>query len=387
MEADREVQRGMNRKTDIVLIGGGHAHVHVVAEFGRKPGLGIRVALIARERHTPYSGMLPGVVAGLYRPSEVHIDLARLCASADVTFVQAEATGLDRARKTIFLKDREPITYDVASIDIGIVPALDRIKGAAQHAVAVKPIGTFLAKFDGLLGRIQRDDPPRHIAVIGGGAGGVELILSMHARLRKELNAKRSAALPDFLLVTADELLASHDPKVRSAFRRILGQKNIKVFEHSPVSEVRPDALVLGDGSECPAEIVLMTTGAAPPAFLRNTDLTRDESGFLSVAPTLHCLNDDDVFAAGDCASIAGFPREKAGVFAVRAGPPLAENLRRRAEARSLIAWHPQHLHLALISTGERYAVASRGTRKCEGAWVWRLKDFLDRRWVRRYQR
>jgi selenide, water dikinase len=379
----------MNREpvhTDIVLVGGGHAHVHVLTAFARRPEPGVRLTLVTRELATPYSGMLPGVVAGLYRTEEAHLDLVRLAAATGTRLIHAEAIGLDRAEKHVQLAGRPPIAYDIVSIDVGIAPALASIAGADAYAIAVKPIGSFLNKFDALLARCRRPDGPRRIAVIGGGAGGVELLLSLRARLLSDPGVRpQDRARLSFALATEGEILQTHNRSVRAAFRRAFAARGIALHEHRAARAVRPGLVELQPGPPLAADAVLVTTEAAPPAWFSATGLTLDPNGFLAVGPSLQSVNDPDVFAAGDCAALAT-PREKAGVFAVRAGPPLAGNLRRRARNQTLKPWRPQRRHLALISTGERYAVASRGPFKAEGRWVWRVKDWIDRRWMRMYQ-
>jgi selenide,water dikinase len=374
-------------RTDIVLLGGGHAHVHVLKAFAMKPEPGVRLTLVTRDLETPYSGMLPGVIAGLYTEAEAHIDLLRLSAVTGTRLIHAEAIGIDRARKRVTLAGRPPVAYDLLSIDVGITPALSHIAGAAEHGIAVKPIGSFLGKFAALRARCRAPGGPRRIAVIGGGAGGVELILSVRAHL---LADARAAGLDDggfsFALATDGEILSTHDPKVRDSFRRAFAARGIVLAERSQVRAVTPSAVELADGRAIAADAVLVTTGAAAPRWFRDTGLTLDRDGFLAVGPTLQALDDPDVFGAGDCVTLSESPREKAGVYAVRAGPPLARNLRRRVRGEATQPWRPQARHLALISTGERYAVASRGAFKTEGAWVWRWKDWIDRRWMRMYQ-
>jgi selenide,water dikinase len=373
--------------TDIVLVGGGHAHVHVLKAFAMRPEPGVRLTLITRDLETPYSGMLPGVIAGLYTVEEAHIDLMRLAAATGARLIHAEANGLDRAQKRVRLDGRPPIAYDLVSIDVGITPSLTPIKGAAEHAIAVKPIGSFLSKFKNLSERCRLPGGPRRIAVIGGGAGGVELLLSVRSRLLAEAQAaSHDESTFSFVLVTAGALLASHGTRVRDAFRHALAARGVEVHEHRSALAVTSRTIVFEAGPPVEADIVLVTTDAAAPPWFRDTGLALDSGGFLAVKETLQALNDPDVFAAGDCASRVGTPREKAGVFAVRAGPPLAQNLRRRARGHTLRAWRPPRRHLALISIGERYAVASRGWLKAEGAWVWTLKDWIDRRWMRMYQ-
>jgi selenide,water dikinase len=375
-------------RTDIVLVGGGHAHVHVLKVFAMRPESGVRLTLITRDLETPYSGMLPGVVAGIYLREQAQIDLVRLAAATGARLIHAEAIGLDRTQKRVQLADHAPIAYDVLSIDVGIVPELASIVGAVEHGIAVKPIGSFLAKFDSLVARCKLPDGPKRIAVIGGGAGGVELLLSVRTRLLAEV---ATAPGPDavglsFALITAGEILETHNRRVRDAFRRAFAARGVELYERRRVRELTPSTVEFDNGSPIEIDAALVTTDAAGPPWFRETGLALDSGGFLATGPALQTLNDLDVFAAGDCAALVETPREKAGVFAVRAGAPLAENLRRHVRGELLKPWHPQRQHLALISTGERYAVASRGPFKTEGAWVWRWKNWIDQRWMSMYQ-
>src|SRR5665213_121230 len=381
------MDRAHSIDTDIVLVGGGHAHVHVLTAFARHPIAGLRVTLITRDTVTPYSGMLPGVVAGLYTSDEAHIDLVRLAAATRAKFIHAEAVGVDRSTKHVLLAGRPPVSYDFLSIDVGIAPKLDEIAGAAEHAIAIKPIGLFFDKFNRLVDACRKTGGPRRIVVIGGGAGGVELLLSLRTRLLRDAQEVGfEADRFSFALVTADEILAGHNRRVQDAFRRIFAARGIELHESMPAIRVTTDLVELRNGKVISADRVLVTTDAAAPSWFRGTGLALDRLGFICVKPTLQVSNDSDVFAAGDCASLITTPLPKAGVFAVRQGPALADNLRRRVLGRRLKPWRPQRHHLALISTGEKYAVASRGGFKCEGSWLWTVKDFIDRRWIRMFQ-
>src|SRR4051812_33715172 len=158
---------------DLVLVGGGHAHVHVLKSFGMKPMPGVRLTLIGRDIETPYSGMIPGFVAGTYSFDECHIDLARLAAWTGARLIHAEATGLDVANRQVLLKGRPSVSYDLLSIDVGSSPSVKAIPGAAKHATSVKPIAELGHRWLAFLERMKKWRGPLRIAVIGGGAGGV----------------------------------------------------------------------------------------------------------------------------------------------------------------------------------------------------------------------
>ena len=372
---------------DIVLVGGGHSHVGVLKRFGMFPVPGVRLSVICRDTHTPYSGMLPGYIAGHYSYDEVHIDLARLARFAGARFFRDEALGLDRAAGKVLCRNRPPVPYDYLSINIGSTPQMDNVPGAAEHAVPVKPINGFNARWLLLLERVRNHAGATRIAVVGAGAGGVELTLAMQYRLRNELRAAgRNPDELSFHLLTNDAvILPTHNAAVRRAFERALAERGVTLHCNAEVNAVAAARLRTAGGESVDADEIIWVTRAGGAPWLRATGLALDADGCIQVADTLQTLTDPKVFAAGDIASMLRHPREKAGVFAVRQGAPLAENLRRAAAGKALKPYYPQKRWLALISTGDRYAVASRGALGFQGAWVWRWKDWIDRRFMLKF--
>ncbi len=372
---------------DIVLVGGGHSHVGVLRRFGMHPMSGVRLTVICRDTHTPYSGMLPGYIAGHYSYDEVHIDLSRLARFAGARFFRDEALGLDRDTGIVLCRNRPPVAYDALSINIGSTPQMSNVAGAAEHAVPVKPINDFNQRWQLLLERVRQHTGATRIAVVGGGAGGVELTLAMQYRLRKELRAagRNPDELSFHLLTSGTVILPTHNASVRHAFERVLAERGVALHCNAEVNRVSAARLQTTDGETVEADEIVWVTRAGGAPWLRETGLALDADGFIQVADTLQTLTDPKVFAAGDIASMINYPLEKAGVFAVRQGPPLAENLRRAVEGRALKPYRPQTSWLALISTGDKYAVASRGALGFQGAWVWRWKDWIDHRFMLKF--
>ncbi len=371
---------------DLVLVGGGHSHVFVLKAFGMTPLPGLRITLIGRDVHTPYSGMLPGLISGHYTFDETHIDLQKLARFGGARFLHDEVIGLDPERKTVLFRDRPPMGYDVLSIDIGSSPAKAEVPGAEEHATAVKPISRLVAKWEALVERTLAAKGKRRIGVVGAGAAGVELALSMQFRLRELLQDVSGAADPEFHLFSgAPEVLPSHNRRVRGKFARILAERGVQVHLDSRVAEVTEDGVVDTQGRRFPLEEVLWTTQAGAQPWPAEAGLRVDSRGFIEVSDTLQSLSHGDVFASGDIAAMVNHPREKAGVFAVRQGPPLAENIRRVLLGRKPEPFRPQKNFLSLVSTGDRYAVASRSVFALEGAWLWRWKDSIDRKFMRRF--
>ncbi|MEY4757752.1 MAG: selenide, water dikinase SelD [Pseudomonadota bacterium] len=371
---------------DIVLIGGGHSHVGVLRRFGMQPEPGVRLTVICNTVETPYSGMLPGYIAGHYSFEDVHIDLPRLAALAGARFYHDEVIGIDRASNKVLCRERPPVSFDLCSINVGSTPQMARVPGAAQYAVPVKPIPGFHDRWLALLARVRLHPGRTTIALVGGGAGGVELTLAMQHRLRTELQTL--GRNPDelvFHLYTRDQtIMRTHNRWVQARFKRVLADRGVHLHTSAEVQQVRAGQLIASDGSVLQTDEIVWVTQAGGPAWLQSTGLALDAEGFVRVNPQLQS-SDPRIFAAGDVCAFDDRPLEKAGVFAVRMGRPLADNLRRAARGERLREYVPQRHWLALISTGDQHAVASRGALGFAGDWVWRWKDWIDRRFMQRF--
>lgn len=365
----------------LVLIGGGHAHVHVLKQFGDRP-LDAEVTLVGRDVLTPYSGMIPGFVAGRYSFEECHIDLARLCARSGARLVHAEATGIDRIGRRVLLKDQPAIAYDLLSIDIGSAPNVGAIVGAEQWAIPVKPIAELGRRWLEFSQRMKTWLGPLNVMVIGGGAGGVELALAIDHRLREVAKA----AELQVTLATKEEILAGQAAAARRRLRAIFRRRGIRLLEHAGAERIERGAVRLADGRWHQADAVFVVTEASAAPWFAETGLPLDERGFLAVDATLASTGDESIFAAGDCATVLDHRRPKAGVFAVRQGPPLADNLRRALSGERPQPFVPQRRYLSILGTGDGRAVATRGSWAIEGRWVWWWKDHIDRKWMRMYR-
>ena len=372
---------------DIVLVGGGHSHAVVLRNFGMNPQPGVRLTLVCADVHTPYSGMLPGYVAGHYAYDDVHIDLVRLAMFAGARFINAEVTGILRDKREVVLRGRPSIRYDRVSINIGSTPQWNQVPGAREHAVPVTPIFQFNQRWLGLLERVRQQPGGTTIAVVGAGAGGVELTLAMQYRLREELRllGRDPDALQMHLFTAGDVILPTHNAGVRRRFDAVLQARRVQVHRNSAVEEVAAGRLRTSSGKWVDADEIVWVTRAGGAAWLGATGLALDEEGFILVNDCLQSISDPLVFAAGDVASMQSRRLEKAGVFAVRMGRPLANNLRRSLADQSLQPYRPQRHWLALISTGDKYAVASRASLGFAGRWVWRWKDWIDRGFMQRH--
>src|SRR6266545_2949057 len=372
---------------DVVLVGAGHSHVTVLRMFGMKPIPGVRFTLISREVHTPYSGMLPGLIAGHYDVDDAHIDTGPLTRLAGARLYQDEVVDLDLAGRRVICRHRPPVPYDLLSFNIGSTPNTADVPGASEHAIPVKPIDGFLGRFEALKARVLARRGRVRVALVGAGAGGVELLLSVEHRLRREVtHAGLDAKALSFVLVSdVADILPSFPAAFRARFSAILAARGIAVVTSAPVTRVEAGRLVLDGHAPVEADEILWTTQAAPARWLAKTGLPLDAGGFLKVDDTLRVAGRDDVFAAGDTIAFAARALPKSGVYAVRAGPVLADNIRRSLTGRSLRPFRPQREALYLVSTGDRHALGTRNGLTVEGAWVWRWKDWIDRRFMRKF--
>jgi selenide,water dikinase len=364
----------------LLLVGGGHSHVEVLRRFALRPLVEVELVLVSPGRFTPYSGMLPGLVAGHYSFEQSHIDLEGLAAWANARFVTDCVTGLDLQAKRARCEAGEALDYDLLSLDIGSTPPVADVRGAQRHGIPVRPVEHLLAGWRDILAEAGRGAV--HVLAVGGGAGGVELTLAM------QHSARQAGARAAFSVATdSDAILPGHAAGARRRMERVMRDRDVACHLHSRVVEVDAGCARLADGRSIPADHVVWATGASAPAWLREAGLASDPHGFVLVSETLQSCSHPEVFAAGDVATIERRPRPKSGVYAVRQGPPLAENLRRALTGAPLESHVPQPVALALISTGDRHAIASWGPIAWEGDWVWRWKDRIDRGFVAKYNR
>ncbi len=377
---------------DLVLIGGGHSHAIVLKMFGIKPLPGVRLTLITDVLYAPYSGMLPGHVAGFYDYDECHIDLRSLAEFAQCQILVDRAIAIDFSKNRVICQNRPPVNFDLLSVDIGSTPATLSVPGAAEYAIAAKPVPEFLASWNQLIAERQNyPDQPVRIAIVGGGAGGVELALNMHSRFQSEIHLFHSGA----------ELMPAHNKRVRHRLKKILINRGIKLYLMEKVSAVQKQEMIeiasdaqypipnfqicCKSGLELKCDRIFWVTQASAANWIGESGLATDSNGFMQVNDCLQSVSHPNVFAAGDIAAMVNYPRPKAGVFAVRQGKPLCENLQQFLLGKPLKPFAPQSQYLALIGTGNQRAIASRGNFMLESPLLWYWKDWIDRQFMQKF--
>jgi selenide,water dikinase len=364
---------------DLVLVGGGHAHALVLRMWGMRPLAGVRVTVIDPAPVAAYSGMLPGMVAGHYRQADLEIDLVRLARFAGARLIVGAVCGIDAGARRITLGDGRGIGYDVASVDVGVHARMPGLPGFAGHGVAVKPLGSFAARWEAFVAEVVARRAAPEAAVIGGGIAGVEVAMAMAHRLRQV------AGRAEVSLIERADTIAPEAPVLRPRLLRALADMGVRVRTGAQVMEVQAGAVVLDGGEAVPSRLTVGAAGARAQEWLAQTGLPVTEGGFVRVGADLRVTGHDALFAVGDCAHMDHAPRPKAGVFAVRAAPVLRDNLRAQLSGGALRAFRPQRDYLKLVSLGERRAVAEKMGVAFSGRLLWRWKDRIDRAFMGKF--
>ncbi len=360
--------------TRLLLLGGGHAHALVLLRLRDFISQNLEVVLLSPGPAHTYSGMVPGVVAGHYAAADAQIDLARLAGEAGAELVQGRLLRLDPAEKQAHLANGDALAYDVASLNLGSLPDFFAVPGAGEHAVAVKPFETFFERWRDLL---ANGPPAPRIAIVGAGAGGVEVAMAMKFALDRRGTGGSVTLYSD---------RNAFPPAVAARIGRAIDGFAIQLQAGTPVTALESGPCVVSSAGRADFDAVFWTAGAAPLPLLRESGLATDARGYALVDVSLRSVSHPDVFAAGDTASVEGLSITRSGVYAVRQAAVLAENLKRIVRGAPMLDYAHREANLALISCGGKYAIASRGGWSTEGRWAWRWKDWLDRRWIARFR-
>lgn len=370
---------------NLVLLGGGHSHAIVLKLFAQKPLSGVRLTLITPVVDAPYSGMLPGHIAGFYSRADCHIDLQKLSNFAQAQLYFDQAIGLDLENNKVLCANRPAVDFDLLSINIGSTPSKVSVSGAAEYGIAVKPVREFLDSWYQLQQNVAANpQKPLSLAIVGGGVGGVELAFTMQAGLSIKEH------LEIHLFQRTGELLPNSNASLRQVVQKVLMEKGIKLHLGEAVCELLPEEekikVKCQSGLTINCDKLFWVTQASAPEWVRNSGIGVDEEGFILVDDNLQSVTHPNIFAAGDIASMLNYHLPKAGVFAVRQGKPLSENLRRIIEGKQLVPYIPQKDYLSLIGLGDGRAIASRGHFTLPPhPLLWQWKDWIDRNFMSQF--
>ena len=370
---------------DVVLLGIGHTNAHVLRMWRMAPLADCRLTCISDHALETYSGMLPGTLAGLYPPERMQIDLVRLCAAAGARLIRGRVTGLDREERQVLFDDRSPLPYDVLSIGIGSVPCREGLAASDATLLPIKPMQSFLDRLSARIEALRQTvvGRPLNLAVVGAGAGGVEICFCLPHFLRRNW--------PDMkfelrLIDRHTEILDGAPPRTVASARRELAARGVVLALGLDVRGAAEGRLVLANAVEFAIDLALWATSAAAPPLLAELGLPSDEQGFLLTRPTLQSIVEERIFVVGDSGTCLRRPTPKAGVYAVRQGPVLWRNIQRLLDGKPCVEYWPQRGFLSLLATGDRRAILSYKGVTFHAGWCWKLKNFIDSRFMDIYQ-
>lgn len=334
------------------------------------------MVLVTPGRATTYSGMLPGWMAGNYTLPEIQIDVAALAEWAGVNVVLASIAGLDVMQRHLVLADGRTIPYDLLSLDVGSEPDPAPFAALGDRALPIRPLDRFVAGWSAIVHAASGRAGYR-LAVVGTGAGGVELALAAQRAFETHTIDGNVS-----LVGESPNILQGLAPGTADRVRRILMERGIAM--HCASASAEEGGLRLSPDTLLPVDAAIIVTGGLPPRWLQSSGLQLHDAGRVAVGPTHRSISHADVFAAGDVCGRIDRVVSPSGVHAVKAGRVLAHNLLAALRGDALKSYAPRKRSLYLLSTGTRTAVLSWGRFHAEGAWVWRWKRYLDQRFVAR---
>lgn len=365
-------------KQHLVLVGGGHAHMTIMQRLDDYVRRGYRVTLISPSAYHYYSGMGPGMLGGTYQPQQIRFHIRRMVEDRGGEFIEGAVVRVDADQRKLILDTGQQVSYHVVSFNTGSGVPLDRIGATRTEVLPVKPIHNLLEVRRELLARLPQQT--LKLLVIGGGAAGVEICGNLW-RL-----ADQAGGQVEITLIAGARLLGRFSKKVRSLALASLKRRGIVVREEVHVCSVGDGVAVLDDNSEVPYDLALSASGVQPSGIFRASQLPVGPDGGLLVNACLQSVTYPELFGGGDCISFQDQPLDKVGVYAVRQNPILYRNLMAALEDQPLMRFSPQKGYLLILNMGDGHGILSKGSLTLEARWAFRFKDWIDRRFMRRFQ-
>uniref|UniRef100_A0A6A7G876 Pyridine nucleotide-disulfide oxidoreductase family protein n=1 Tax=Hirondellea gigas TaxID=1518452 RepID=A0A6A7G876_9CRUS len=380
------MDKSLKQNFTVVLLGGGHTNTQVINTLHRNDFPDhTELILVSDGDKAFYSGMIPGFLARLYCESDLVVSLSQLCQSSGWEFIYASVNRIEANRRLIHFEDPNlrALKYDCLLANVGSKTFGSDLPGVKKYAVCTRPLsslGSRLSELDELHFSKEQSSTSRELVIVGGGAAGCEMAMALQSRWNSR------CCLSVTLIVR--RLLPQRATRVSTRLRQILQSKGIKLIENSSVSSVNQNHIDLNDDSQIPFDVLIWATGAEAHSFIsKNSDLSLSKDGWIEVFPTLQSISHPEVFAAGDCCTFPSMssPPSKSGVFAVRQGPVLTKNLLAFLNKLPLQAYNPQSDFLSLLMTGDGKALGTKFGIAFYGRWVWKMKDWIDRSWMRTF--
>jgi NADH dehydrogenase FAD-containing subunit len=367
-------------KKQLVLIGGGHAHMVTLANLDTFISKGYGVTVIQPSEYHYYSGMGPGMLGGTYLPDDIRFATRRLVEAKGGRFVLGKASRIDPVKQLVSLEDmEEAIPYDILSCNAGSFVPRDMVRGDSRNVFTSKPIEELLVAQKRILelaaaGRIT-------VAVVGSGPSSLEIAGNVHQLCREqEVNP------PRIKIFGGRNFLSGRPERVRRLARKMLTRKGVEIIEAGYVRQIETDRIVVEDGQEYKADIIFPAVGVKPSPIFARSGLPVGPDGGLRVNEYLQSVAHQNIFGGGDCIYFEAEPLDKVGVYAVRQNPVLYRNLMAGLEDGTLEKFQPGGKYLLIYNLGDGEGILSKWSLTFSGRLAFFIKDWIDRKFIRAFQ-
>lgn len=359
----------------LILVGAGHAHLHIIKKWMKEPLEDVEVTLISASNYQYYSGMFSGYAEGIYSLEDIRINVEEMCKKANISWYQQAVVSVDPKQKMLLTDQGEVMSYDVLSFDIGSLSANTDIKGVKEYAKRIKPN----YHYPQMMEEMQQSENP---VIVGGGVAGTELALSLEA-----WRTKNKLTSPVKLVSSSSRLLEQESEKASEKIQKLLQKRNIELHLNKRVVEINQINIIVEDSEKISYKDVMWLTGPQAPDLFRVSKLPMDSKGYLLVESTLQVKEYPAIFGAGDCITLSHAPdTPKNGVFAIREAPILWENIRGFLQNGQGSHYHPQKRYLAIMSTGYEEGFLLYNPLYLQNRWAWKLKHRIDKKFIVPYQ-
>jgi NADH dehydrogenase FAD-containing subunit len=364
----------------LVFVGGGHAHLTSLKDLAGFTKHGHEIVLISPSPYHYYSGMGPGMLSGIYRPWEVRFHIKKLVEHQGATFIKDKVIKIDPGRRLLSLSSGEKVNYDIVSFNTGSeVPVESLVPTPGENVVTVKPVVNLL-KAQHIILEAIRNNKALNFVVVGGGPAGVEI----SANLWRLLNENHGKG--EITLIGGKRLLGDAPGKVRHLALESLTRRGLKIVEGTYVKAIENGVVSLSDGREVAFDLTFVAIGIRPSSLFLDSGLPTAADGGLLVNSHLQSIAYPNILGGGDCISLEGYSLAKVGIYAVRENPILYHNLLSALEGGKMMTFEPQKHFLLIFNMGDGQGIFWKKNWAWEGRLAFLLKDYIDRKFVRRFQ-
>jgi NADH dehydrogenase FAD-containing subunit len=366
-------------KKNLVIAGGGHAHMVTLANLHRFVEKGHKVTVIGPSEHHYYSGMGPGMLGKTYRPDEIRFATKRVVEKKGGAFVLGKITRIDAKAQTVLLESGEAVAYDVISCNLGSQVPQGLIDGRLEDIYLVKPIERLLAAQQRILELGSRRTI--RVGIIGGGPSAVEIAGNIW-RLTREPHMQPA----DIKILTSKSIMPHHPDGVRIKALASLRRRGVDIVENCDVAKIRTGEVTDAAGNVYALDIIFVAIGVKPSSVFKESGIPTGPDGGMLVNRYLQSTEHGNMFGGGDCIYFKPSPLNKVGVYAVRQNPTIYHNLMAALEGGTLQEFQPGGGYLLIFNLGDGTGIFHKWKILFGGRIAFFIKDYIDRRFMRQFQ-